>query len=74
MPLSCPVAPLSQRELHKGGGGGGEARRVRATEGQVLRHVLWHVLRSTLRSALRRVLDVLVLHVSPKESVGSGGR
>ena len=23
MPLSSPVAPLSQRELHKGGGGGG---------------------------------------------------
>ena len=33
MPLSCPVAPLSQRELHKdggGGGGGGVARRARA--------------------------------------------
>jgi len=32
MPLSCPVAPLSQRELHKdgGGGGSGEARRARA--------------------------------------------
>jgi len=23
MPLSCPVAPPSQRELHKDGGGGG---------------------------------------------------
>ena len=30
MPLSCLVAPLSKRELHKGGGGGGEARRARA--------------------------------------------
>jgi len=32
MPLSCPVASLSQRELHKdcGGGVGGEARRARA--------------------------------------------
>ena len=34
MPLSCPVAPRSQRELHKdgggGGGGGGVARRARA--------------------------------------------
>ena len=32
MPLSCPVAPPSQRELHKdgGGGGGGVARRARA--------------------------------------------
>ena len=32
MPLSCPVAPPSQRELHKdgSGGGGGIARRARA--------------------------------------------
>ena len=32
MPLSCPVAPQSQRELRKdgGGGGGGVARRARA--------------------------------------------
>jgi len=32
MPLSYPVAPQSQRELHKdgGGGGGGVARRARA--------------------------------------------
>ena len=32
MPLSCPVAPPSERELHKdgGGGGGGVARRARA--------------------------------------------
>ena len=31
MPLSCPVAPPSQRELHKdgGGGGGGVAMRAR---------------------------------------------
>jgi len=32
MPLSCPIAPLSQRELHKddSGGVGGVARRARA--------------------------------------------
>ena len=32
MPLSCPVAPLSQRKLHKDGSGdgGGEAKRARA--------------------------------------------
>jgi len=31
MPLSCPVAPASQRELHKDGGGGGDmAGRARA--------------------------------------------
>ena len=30
MPLSCPVAPPSQRELHKDGGGGSVARRARA--------------------------------------------
>ena len=32
MPLSCPVAPPSQRELHQdgGGGGGGVAMRARA--------------------------------------------
>ena len=32
MPPSCPVAPPSQREMHKdgGGGGGGVARRARA--------------------------------------------
>ena len=32
MPLSCPVAPPSQREMHKdgGGGGGGVAMRARA--------------------------------------------
>ena len=32
MPLSCPVAPQSQRTLHKDGGGGdgGVARRARA--------------------------------------------
>ena len=30
MPLSCSVAPASQRELHKDGGGGGVAGRARA--------------------------------------------
>ena len=30
MPLSCPVAPATQRELHKDGGGGGVAGRARA--------------------------------------------
>ena len=33
MPLSCPVAPASQRELHKDGGGGGVAGRARAALG-----------------------------------------
>ena len=47
MPLSCPVAPPSQRELHKdgGGGGGGVARRVR-----VLLHVLRYVLGDVIRA------------------------
>ena len=71
MPLSCLVAPLSQRELHKDGGGGGEWRgeegaRRPGPVGQFLRHVMWHDLRNALRSALRnvlrRVLNVLVLH------------
>jgi len=85
MPLSCLVAPLSQRELHKDGGSssGGEwrgkegARRL-GPEGQFLYHVLRHALRNALRNALlnvlRRVLDVPVLHVLPKEGVGGGGR
>ena len=81
MQLSCLVAPLSQRELHKdgGGSGGGEwrgeegARRL-GPEGQFLYHVLRYALRNALRSVQRRVLDVLVLHVSPKESAGGGGR
>ena len=81
MPLSCLVAPLSQRELHKDGGGSGggewrgeEGARRPGPEGQFLHHVLRHALRNALRNVLRRVLDVLVLHVSPKESVGDGGR
>ena len=81
MPLSCLVAPLSQRKLHKGGGGGGggewrgeEGARRPGLEGQFLHHVLRHALRNALRNALRCVLDVLVLHVSPKESAGVGGR
>jgi len=81
MPLSCLVAPLSQRELHKdgGGSGGGERRdeegaRRPGPEGQFLHHALRHALRNALRNVVRRVLDVLVLHVSPKESVGGGGR
>ena len=66
MPLSCPVAPPSQRELHKDRAAavvawrGGHA--PPGPETQVLRHVLWHV----LHNALRRVVYVLVLHVSPK--------
>ena len=45
MPLSCLVALLSQRELHKDGGGGGgvearKARAARAPKGQFLRQVL----------------------------------
>jgi len=81
MPLSCLAAPLSQRELHKDGGssGGGEWRgeegaRRPGPEGQFLHHVLRHALRNALRNVLRRVLDVLVLHVPPKESVGGGER
>ena len=77
MPLSCLVAPLSQRELHKGGDGSGggewrgeEGARRPGSEGQFLHHVLRHALRNALRNVLRRVLDVLVLHVTPKESVG----
>ena len=79
MPLSCLVAPLSQRELHKDGGGSGggewrgeEGARRPGPEGQLLHHVLRHALRSALRNALRRVLDVLVLHVSPRVGVGGG--
>ena len=60
-----------------GGGGewrGEEGARRPGPKGQFLYHVLRHALRNALRNALRRVLDVLVLHVSPKESVGGGGR
>jgi len=84
MPLSCPVAPPSQRKLRKdgGGGGGGVARRARrpGPERQSLRHVLWRILRSVLRRVLHvpvlnaPVLNVLVLHVPPKGSVGGGHR
>jgi len=81
MPLSCLVAPLSQRKLHKDGGGcgrgewrGEEGARRPGPEGQFLHRVLRHALRNALRNALRRVLDVPVLHVSSKESVGVGGR
>ena len=78
MQLSCPVAPLSQRALHKDGGGvgGGEARRARAAWAPkaINSFTTSCGIRNALRSALRRVLDVLVLHVSPKESVGGGGR
>ena len=86
MPLSYLVAPLSQRELYKDGGGSGggewrgeEGARRPGPKGQFLhdapRNAIRSALRSALRrSALRRVLDVLVLHVSPKESVGGGGR
>ena len=79
MPLCCLVAPLSQREPLKvgGGSGGGEWRgeegaRRPGPEGQFLHRVLRHALRNALRNVLRRVLDVLVLHVSPKGSVGAG--
>ena len=65
MPLSCPVAPPSQRELRKDGDGGSggvekRARAARAPAGQVLRHFLWHV--------LHHVPYVPVLHMSPKGS------
>ena len=88
MPLSCLVAPLSQRELHKDGGGSGggewrgeEGARRPGPEGKFLHHVLRHALRNALRNVLRRVLrrvrhglvpHVLVLHVSPKGSPGVG--
>ena len=39
-----------------------------------LHHVLRQALRDALRNLLRRVLDVLILDASPKESVGGGGR
>jgi len=78
MPLSCLVAPLSQRELHKESGGGEwrgeEGARRPGPEGQFLYHDLRHALRNALRNVLRRVLYVPVLHVSPKESAGGGGR
>ena len=81
MPLSCLNAPLSQRELHKYGGGSGgsewrgeEGARRPGPEEQFLHHVLRHALRNALRNVLRRVLDVPILHVSPKGSVGGGGR
>jgi len=51
MPLSCPVAPPSQREMHKDGGG---------VLRHFLRHVLRHVPRHVLRHFLRCVLHVLV--------------
>ena len=53
----------------------GEARKARAARApgaKFLHHVLRHALRNALLNVLRRVLDVLVLHVSPKESVGDG--
>jgi len=81
MPLSCLVAPLSQHELHKDGGGSGggewrgeEGARRPGPEGQFLYHVLRNALRNVFRNVLRHVLDVPVFHVSPKESVGGGGR
>jgi len=70
MPVSCPVAPASQRELHKDGGGGGVAGRARVARAQVLRYVLWNA----LRNVLCRVLHVLVLYVSPKGERGGGAR
>jgi len=74
MQLSCPVAPASQRELHKAQRRrrrqrwwcGEEGARRPVPEGQVLHQVLLYVLRSVLRHVLHRVLHVLVLHVSPK--------
>ena len=54
----------------------GEARKARGARAPKasLYHVPRHALRNALRNFLRRVLDVPVLHVSPKESVGGGGR
>jgi len=59
MPLSYLVAPPSQRELLKdgGGSGGGEWRGEEGAsrpgpKGQFLRHVPWQVPRNALRNAL----------------------
>ena len=71
VPLSCPVVPQTQLELHKDAALVG-ARRP-GPEGQVLRHILRYVLRNALSSALRRVLHVPVLHVS-QGGVGGGMR
>ena len=63
LPSCAPISAYRQLRKDSGGGGGGvamRARAARAPKGQVLRHVLRHVLR------------VLVLHVSPKGSVGGG--
>jgi len=80
MPLSCPVAPPSQREMHKddGGGGGGVAMRVRAARPPKPKSCPRLVARPPQRPPqrpppLRRVLGVLLLHVSPRESAGGGG-
>ena len=75
LPSCAPIsARAAQRRRRRRWWRGDEGARRPGTEVQFLRHVLWHIHRNALRSALRRVLGVLVLHVSPKESVGSGGR
>ena len=81
MPLGCPVAPPSQHELHKDGGGdrggvasGEEGARRPGPEGQVLRRIMRHVLRQVLRHVLRRVLHVLVIYVLLKGKRGDGTR
>ena len=82
--------PSQRELRKDGGGDGGElvwrglARGGRAPSGPrspkakscatSCSHVLRNALRSILRHVLRRVLHVLVLHVSPKGSVGGGMR
>ena len=77
MPLSCPVAPPSQREMHKNGsgGGGGVAMRARAARAPKPKSCATSCgTPFATPPQLRRVLGVLVLHVLPKESVGGGGK
>ena len=66
MPLSCPVASPSQRELHKdgGGGGGGVAMRARAARAPKTKSCATSC--GTSSATPCTVLHVLVLHVSPK--------
>ena len=70
MPLSCPVFPPSQRELHKDGGGDGVARRVRAAWAAKAKSQR-HVLRNALHNALRRVLNVLAVAAAAAAAAAS---
>ena len=54
MPLSCPVAPPSQREMHKdgGGGGGGVAMRARAVRAPKAKGLSANARRETLYDSM----------------------